>query len=288
MSASEIEVDGRRVRLTSRDRVVWPVTGFTKGDVLDYYTRVAPFLLPHVARRAVTLARFPEGVEAHGWYQTNCRHHPDWIATVLVGTQDYCTVSDLPSLLWAVNVGTLELHPLLATTERPDEPTAVVFDLDPGPPAGLVGCCEAACALREALADAELESFPKTSGSLGLHVHVPLAPGHGFDETKAFARRVAEELAARRPELVVARQARGLRVGRVLVDWGQNDRTRSLPAPYSLRALRIPTVATPLAWDEVERGGDDLVFGPADVVGRLERLGDLSAGTLGRTQRLPA
>jgi bifunctional non-homologous end joining protein LigD len=288
VSGSEIEVDGRLVRLSSRERVVWAATGFTKGDVADYYTRVAPVLLPHVAGRAVTLARFPEGVDEYGWYQTNCRQHPDWLPTVRVGTQDYCTVSNLASLLWAVNVGTIELHPLPATQERPHEPTAVVFDLDPGPPAGLAACCEAACALRESLAALSLVSFPKTSGSLGIHVHVPLAPGHRFADTKAFARRVAEELAAACPDLVVARQTQALRAGKVLVDWGQNDATRSLPAPYSLRAMRVPTAATPLAWQEVERGGDGLVFGPDEVIERLERLGDLFAGALGAAQRLPA
>ena len=287
---TEVEIEGRRLRLSSVDRVVWPETGFTKGNVFDYYTRVAPVLLPHLADRPVTLARFPEGVEGYGWYQTQCRG-PDWMPTRRVGTQDYCVVNDLASLLWLANAGTIEFHPLLSRGKRVHEPTQVVFDLDPGAPAGFAECGRVALLVRRLLDDAGLVSFPKASGSLGLHVHVPLAEGRTFGETRSFARGVAERLAAERPELVVARAARSLRPGKVLVDWAQNAEARSLLAPYSLRAMRVPTVAAPLTWDEVEAGseraGENLAFAPAGVLERLTTVGDPFRGSHALTQRLP-
>ena len=292
MSAFEIEVEGRRLRLSSPDRVVWREAGFTKGELLDYYTRVAPVLLPHVADRPVTLARFPEGVERYGWYQTNCRPRPAWVTTRRVGTQDYCVVSGLAALLWAANVGTVELHPLLSRGDDVETPTAVVFDLDPGPPAGLADCALVALLLRDLLATVSLESFAKTSGSLGVHLVVPLWTSVSFAETKAFARSLAEELAARHPALVVATSARRERAGKVFVDWGQNAATRSTIAPYSLRAMPRPTVSTPLAWEELERAAaersaEGLLFTPADVLERVDRLGDLFEPVRTHVQRLP-
>ena len=283
--------DPDRLRLTSPARLVWPEAGFTKGEMLAYYRGVAPVLLPHLADRPVTLARFPEGVDRYGWYQTQCRG-PSWIPRRRVGTQDYCLLSDLPSLLWAANAGAIELHPLLSRGERVEQPTAVVFDLDPGPPAGLRECCAVALLLRERLAAAGLASFVKTSGSLGLHVLVPLNAPATFAAGKAFARGVATELAAELPDRVVWRPERSLRRGKVLVDWGQNAATRSLVAPYSLRAMPVPTVAAPLTWDEVERASgtasaDDLVFPPAAVRERIERLGDPFRAVLELVQRLP-
>ncbi len=291
MSELEIEVDGRRLRLSSRDRLVWREPPVTKGEVLDYYARVAPVLLPHVADRPVTLARFPEGVERYGWYQTNCRPRPDWLATRRVGTQDYCVVSELAALLWAANVGTVELHPLLSRGENVEAPTAAVFDLDPGPPAGLGECARVALLLRDALSAFGLASFPKTSGSIGLHVFVPLNAPATFRESKAFARTLAKELADRHPELAVVTSDRAARTGKVLVDWAQNAATRSLVAPYSLRAMRRPTVSAPLAWEELERALADgslvrLVFGPAEALDRMDRLGDLFEPVRTRVQRL--
>ncbi len=292
MSAFELEVDGRRIRLSSADRLVWREPPFAKAEVLDYYTRVAPALLPHLADRPVTLARFPEGVERYGWYQTNCRPRPDWVRTRRVGTQDYCLVGDRAALLWAVNAGTLELHPLLSRGETVERPTAIVLDLDPGPPAGLLECARVALLLREPLEALGLDSFVKTSGSLGIHVSVPLNDGYSYVETKTFARTLAEELAGRHPELVVATSERALRGGKVLVDWAQNAAARSTVAPYSLRAAARPTVSTPLAWEEVESAAaaqahDGLVFAPSDVLERVDRLGDLFAPVLERVQRLP-
>jgi bifunctional non-homologous end joining protein LigD len=287
VSDTELAVDGRTIRLTSLDRVVWSEAGFTKRETLDYYRAVAPVLLPHVLDRPLTLARFPEGVDASGWYQTQCRG-PEWLPRRRVGTQDYCVLDGLAELLWAVNAGALELHPLLSRGERTEEPTAVVFDLDPGPPAGLAECRGVALALRARLEELGLASLPKLTGSIGLHVVAPLNTEAAFDATKAFARAVAAELAVSLPDLVVDAPTRALRAGKVFVDWMQNTATRSLVAPYSLRALPHPTVAAPVTWEEVERGPDGaLVFAPRDVVERVERLGDLHRPALELVQRLP-
>lgn len=294
----EVEIEGRVLTLSSLDKVLWPEASFTKGEMLDYYARVAPALLPHLAGRPVTLGRFPEGVERYGWYQTQCRGRPAWLPTRPVrgrgGTiQDYCVVNDLPALLWVANIGAIELHPFLARGDRIGEPTAVVFDLDPGPPAGLVDCCRVALWLRAALERHGLASFPKTSGSLGLHVYAPLNTPHGYGETKPFARRIARELAGRHPDRIVEKMARSLRAGNVLVDWSQNDVNKSTIAPYSLRGTAWPAVSTPLGWDEVERAlGDEtpgsLAFGPAEVLERLDRFGDLFGLVLDTEQTLPA
>ena len=264
------------VRLTTPDRVVFPATGFTKGELVAYYEAVAPVLLPHLVDRPLTVARFPEGIDGYGWYQTQCRG-PEWLRRRVVGTQAYCVVDDLDGLLWLVNAGTVELHPLLSRGERTDEATALVLDLDPGPPAGLAECADAALALRSLLAEHALDGCVKTSGALGLHVYAPLIPARSFTGAKALARALARDLVALRPDLAVDRQPRDLRRGKVLVDWGQNDATRSLAAPYSVRAGEAPLVSTPLAWDDLERDPGALVFSPREVRERVERLGDLFA-----------
>jgi bifunctional non-homologous end joining protein LigD len=275
-----------RVELTSLDRVLWKEAGFTKGAMLDYYERVAPVLLPHLADRPVTVARFPEGVDEYGWYETNCRVRPTWVRTHRIRNESYCLVDDEETLLWAANRGGIEFHPFLARRPRLDEPTAVVFDLDPGEPAGLRECAEVALRLRTLLDGDGLASYSKTSGALGLHVYVPLAEGHSFAATKAFARGVAATLAAEGPALVVDRVSRQLRAGKVLVDWAQNNPTRSLVAPYSLRAMPLPIVSMPLRWEELE-DRDGLVFTPAEALARIERLGDLFEPVLRQPQRLP-
>jgi bifunctional non-homologous end joining protein LigD len=286
------QVDGRRIALTNLDRVLYPDAGFTKGDLTAYYGAIAPVLVPHVAGRPLTLGRFPGGVEKPGFAQTECRGAPPWLATQAVRLRDgrvrrFCLVNDAPSLLWVANLGTIELHPFLAYGAAPDEPTVVVFDLDPGPPADFAACCETALALGELLAESGLASFPKTSGGVGLHVYVPLNSPHTFEQTKRFARAAADRLAEERPEHVTAKPGREGRRGKVLVDWVQNDPTRSTVSVYSLRAARWPTVSTPLAWDEVERR-EPLVFAPAAVLGRVAQLGDLFAPVLELEQRLPA
>ncbi|HWG56507.1 MAG TPA: non-homologous end-joining DNA ligase [Gaiellaceae bacterium] len=263
------------VTLTNLDRVLWPETGFTKGDLVAYYERVAPALLPHLARRALTLWRFPEGVHRRGWWQNECRGAPDWMTVAEIRGQRFCVVDDEPSLVWVANQGTVELHPFGSTVDAPETPLRLLVDLDPGAPAGLVECCRVALAARRSLGEATLV---KTSGASGLHLAAPAAAT--FADTKAVARELAERLAWELPELVVAEQRREARRGRVLVDWLQSDATRTTAAPYSLRATRVPSVSTPVTWDEVEaaaaaRDATTLRFGPQDVRARLDRDGDL-------------
>jgi bifunctional non-homologous end joining protein LigD len=288
----ETEVEGRLLRFSNVDRVLWPAAGYTKAQMLDYYRLVAPAILPHVRDRALTLGRFPTGVHERGWYQTNCRGHPEWLPVQeLVGRRGQrmrlCVVNDVASLLWVVNQGTIELHPFLARRGTPDAPDFVVFDLDPGKPAGPLEAARLAVRLRDRLARDGLESHVKTSGSVGIHVFVGLAQSNGasFEETKAWARGIAAAFARERPDEVVDRSVRSLRARRVLIDWLQNDPTRSTVAAYSLRAMPLPTVSTPVEWDEVEeavRHSDvaRLVFGPGDVLRRLSERGDPLAPVL--------
>lgn len=285
------------VRLTSLDRVLWPRTGFTKGAMIDYYARVAPALLPHISGRALTLGRFPAGVDGRGFAQTECRGRPQWMATHAVRlrdgrVRDYCVVNDPPSLLWVANQAAIELHPFLARTEHHERPTHVVLDLDPGQGTCLLDCCRVALRLRGLLRELGLDSFVKTTGSLGLHVHVPLNTPHGYEQTKPFAREVAARLAAQDPRHVTDRMSKAVRAGRVLVDWLANDASRSTIAPYSLRAADDPTVATPLGWDELEdalRAGapERLTFAALDLPARLDAVGDPLAPALELRQRLP-
>jgi bifunctional non-homologous end joining protein LigD len=292
---SGLVVDGRTVRLTSADKVLWPETGFTKGDMIEYYRRVAPALLPHLADRPVTLGRFPDGVEGPGFAQNECRGRPDWLATAPIPLRSgrvrrFCVVNDLPSLLWLANLGTIELHPYLRRVERLDEPTALVLDLDPAPPASLAECCRIALTARELLAESSLASFAKTSGAAGLHVFVPLRTRCSFAAAKAFARVLAERLETAAPGLALARMQRSSRAGKVFVDWLQNDPMRSTVAPYSLRATPSPNVSTPVTWEEVEACAareTPLAFGPDEVLERLEGLGELFAPVLDCTQQLP-
>jgi bifunctional non-homologous end joining protein LigD len=256
-----------RVAATNLDRVLWPETGFTKGDMLAYYRATAPVLLPHLADRPLTLWRYPSGVHRRGFWQNECRGAPDWLRTAELRGQRFCVADDEASLLWLANLGAVELHPFPFRLSAPELPLALVLDLDPGLPAGLAECREVALLLRERVEGAHV----KTSGRGGLHVLAPPPPT--FGEAKEEARRLAKELAAERPELVVAVQRREARRGKVLVDWLQNDPTRSLVAPYSLRGARRPLVSTPVTWDEVERG--PLEFDADDVLQRVERLGDL-------------
>jgi bifunctional non-homologous end joining protein LigD len=268
------------ITFSNLDRILWPETGFTKGDMIAYYRGVATALLPHLERRPLTLWRFPEGVHRQGFWQNECRGAPDWLATATIRGQRFCVVDDLDSLLWVANLGTIELHPFLFRVEEPDRPTALVLDLDPGPPAGLIDACDIALRLRDSLPG---PSFPKTSGGFGLHVYVSIGQPQTFAESKALARGLAESLAAQQPDRVVASTRREERRGKVLVDWLQNDATRSTVAPYSLRGRPRPTVSTPVTWGEVERAAAErrselLTFGPSDVLDRLERSGDLFAG----------
>jgi bifunctional non-homologous end joining protein LigD len=294
LSRVDVEVGGRTVRLSNLDKPLWVSPLFRKRDLLAYYQAVAPVLLPHLQGRAITLGRFPDGVEAPGWYQTNCPPgRPDWMTVVEVqgkGGQRlrYCRIDELAALVWAANTGAIELHPFLACAALPDAPRALVLDLDPGAPAGLRECCAVALAARERLDALGLRSIAKTSGAKGLHVYVPLDGTQTFAETKVFVRDLAADLRRAFPGRVVDRMALRERAGKVFVDWGQNDANKSTVAPYSLRAAPVPSVSTPLLWEEVERGdADALRFGPTEVVERLARFGDLFAPATNGGQRLP-
>jgi bifunctional non-homologous end joining protein LigD len=287
-----------RPALTNLDRVLWPAVGFTKGDMLSYYEAIAPVLLPHLARRPLTLGRFPAGVERPGFATTECRGKPDWVPTIMVPlrsgeVREQCVVDDLPSLLWIVNLGSIELHAFPSAGDRLEEPAFVVFDLDPGPRTGLTECCRIALALREALEDDALHGVCKTSGGLGIHVYVPLAPGHSFDDSKAFARSLAVRLAGERPNLVTAARELSSRTGRVLIDWIPNSPRALTVTPYSLRAADLPSVSTPVTWDEVESaasGNSDaaMTFSPRHAVERARAMDDLFHPVLELSQRLPA
>ena len=294
---SALEIEGRRVPVTNLDKVLWPEAGLAKRDLLDYYIRIAPTLLPHLRGRPVTLRRFPDGVDGVSWHQNECRGEPEWLTVFETSGRGgrqlrFCVVDDLPSLVWAANQGAIELHPFLWDVTAPRRPTQVVFDLDPGPPADLVDCARVGIELRDVLAGLGLQSFAKTSGSLGLHVHVPLGSPHDPEHTKRFARLVSRALGESRPDEVVAEMAKRHRSGKVYVDWLQNDATRQTVAPYSLRGLPWPTVATPVEWAEVEQAADSgesgrLTFLHSDVLARIERDGDLFAPVLELEQELP-
>jgi bifunctional non-homologous end joining protein LigD len=278
-------VEGRELNIANLDRVVFPRAGTRKGDLLQYYVRVAPVLLPHLRDRLLHMHRYPEGVEGPRFWQKQCPgHRPEWLETAPVWSRDkranidFCVANELASVLWAVNIGSIELHTSLHTRADLHAPTAVAFDLDPGPGVDVIACCEVALWLRDVFDRLGLEAFPKTSGSKGLQVYVPVADAT-YAQTKPFSRTLA-----------VARMAKALRGGRVLVDWSQNTEHKSMVAAYSVRAKARPTVSTPVTWEEVEgaRTADDLVFEMDDVLARVEEHGDLFAGVLSASRPLPA
>jgi bifunctional non-homologous end joining protein LigD len=293
----EVEVGGRRVGLSNLDKVLWPRSGLTKGWLVDYYTSVAPVLLPHLAGHPLTLHRFPDGVDGPHWYETRAPAHPAWVRTVTLHMHrtgkvfDVVVVDDLPSLVWAAQIAAIELHPYLGAAPDLDRPEFVVFDLDPGPPAGMVESCRVAACIREVLAGVGLRSWPKTSGGFGIHVYVPLHTPVTYERTKAFARSVARLLERDRPDEVTSLMPTVHRTGKVFVDWSQNDAGKSTVAPYSLRGWEVPMVSTPVTWDEVDAvaaGADPrtLVFLP-DEARRRAADGDLFAPVLTTAQVLP-
>ena len=274
---------------------MYPATGFTKGQVIDYYTRIAPVVLPHLRDRPLTLKRYPNGVEQGHFYEKQCpSHRPEWVRSEPVElsskTIDFCVCDDLPTLVWLANLADLELHPSLSKVPDVERPTVMAFDLDPGEGSGLAECCEVAVILRDALRQLGLECFPKTSGSKGIQVYVPLNVddvdyGHG---TKLISNALARHLEAAHPKLIVSSQRKELRRNKVLIDWSQNDEHKTTVGVYSLRARERPTVSTPLAWDEVEAGDPEaLVFEADDVLERVDEHGDLFAPVEQLQQRLP-
>ena len=289
-----VEVEGKQLSLSNLDKVMYPEVGFTKGHVIDYYTRVAPALLRHLRDRPLTLKRYPNGVEGGHFYEKQCpSHRPDWVRSEPVvlssKTIDFCICDDLPTLVWLANLADLELHPSLSRVPV-ERPTVMAFDLDPGEGTGLRECCEVALILREALERLGLESFAKTSGSKGIQVYVPLnVPDVDYDHgSKRLSQALARHLESAHPKLIVSSQRKELRRGKVLIDWSQNDEHKTTVSVYSLRARERPTVSTPLGWDEVEEGDPDaLVFEADDVLARVEELGDLFEPVATLKQELP-
>ena len=295
---SEVDVGGRRLQIAHLDRVVFPGTGTTKGEVLDYYVRIADTMLPHLRDRLLHMHRYPEGVEGPRFWQKGCpEHRPEWVPTAPVWSRDkgaaieYCVVQELATLLWAVNLGSLELHASLHRRDELRRPTAIAFDLDPGPGAGLLECADVALRVRALLGELGLRAWPKTSGGKGLQVYVPLDGAATYTETKPVARTVAEILEAQTPDRVVSRMARSLRAGKVLVDWSQNTEHKSTVCAYSVRAKERPTVSTPLRWAEIDAAVDRgdaaaLVFEMDAVLERVAAHGDLFAPVLAEGQAL--
>jgi bifunctional non-homologous end joining protein LigD len=299
-AALEVDVEGRSLRLSNLDKPIYPAAGFTKGAVIDYYTRIAPVLIPHLRGRPLTLKRYPDGVDGKFFYEKNCpAHRPEWVRTTdhwsghSGRTIEYCLADDLATIVWLANLAALELHPSLSRGAAMEAPTMVVFDLDPGAPAAVLECAQVAIELRDLLARLRLETWAKTSGSKGLQVYAPLNTPTTYRATKPFAHAIARLLERDHPELVVSRMTKSLRGGKVLVDWSQNDQAKTTISIYSLRARDRPTVSTPLAWDEVEdavarQDADALRFEAPDVLARVERDGDLLAPLIDREQELPA
>lgn len=294
-----VEIDGRHLSLTNLDKVLYPVAGFTKGQVIDYYARIAPALVPHLAGRALTLKRYPEGVDNEYFFEKNAtKHRPDWVKTAPIWSEhnarniNYLLANDLPTVVWIANLAGLELHPSLSLAKDTTCPTMMVFDLDPGPPANIVQCCQVGLWLREIFEHFGLQSFPKTSGSKGLQIYVPLNTPTNYDWTKNFAHALARILESDHRNLVVSDMKKELRVGKVLVDWSQNDEHKTTIGVYSLRARERPTVSTPVKWEEVElalkkKDADLLVFDAGQVLKRVEKMGDLFAPVLRLKQKLP-
>jgi bifunctional non-homologous end joining protein LigD len=296
---STIEVQGKQLKLSNLDKVLYPATGFTKQQIIDYYVRIAPAMLPHLAGRALTRKRYPNGVDEEFFYEKNApQHRPDWVKTAPIWSEGnhrtvhYILANDLPTLVWLANLAAIELHPSLALAEDITCPTMMVFDLDPGPPANIVQCCQVGLWLREVFDHFGLQSFPKTSGSKGLQIYVPLNTPTKYEATKTFAHALAQLLEHDHREMVVSDMKKSIRTGKVFVDWSQNDEHKTTIAVYSLRAREHPTVSTPVTWEEVGRAlkkkdANLLVFEAPQTVSRVEKMGDLFAPVIELKQRLP-
>jgi bifunctional non-homologous end joining protein LigD len=296
LADAKVEIDGRVLRLSNLDKVLYPEVGTTKAEVIDYYARIAPVMVPHLEDRGVTLRRFPDGVDGGSFFEKRCpSHRPDWVPTVLGpgarrGGIDYCCLDSRPALVWAANMAALEIHAPMARGDDIESPTMCVFDLDPGAPAALRECADVALDIRLVLERFDLVGLPKTSGGKGLQLYVPLNTAHSHEDCSSFALAVAQLLERARPEAVTSVMRKSDRPGKVFVDWSQNSRHKTTVAVYSLRAQPRPTVSTPLRWDEVEAaaaGEERLVFEASDVLERVEKHGDLFAEAIDVEQELP-
>jgi bifunctional non-homologous end joining protein LigD len=296
---AELVIEGKKLAVSNLDKVLYPKVGFTKGQVIDYYIKIAPVLLPHLEDRPLTMKRYPNGVDKAFFYEKNCpTHRPNWVKTARVWSEgnnrmmDYCLAQDLPTLVWAANLADLELHTSLAKKKDVARPTMMVFDLDPGAPADIVQCCQVGLWLRDLLAKMKLKSWAKTSGSKGLQVYVPLNTAVTFDQTKDLSRALAQLLEGEHGNLVTSNMSKSVRKGKVFVDWSQNDEHKTTICVYSLRAKEEPTVSTPVTWEEVENclkkeKADLLKFRSDKVIARVKKSGDLFASVEKLKQKLP-
>jgi bifunctional non-homologous end joining protein LigD len=296
---AELVVKGKKLSVSNLNKVLYPKAGFTKGQVIDYYIRIAPVLLPHLKDRPLTMKRYPNGVDAQFFYEKNCPvHRPKWVQTAKVWSEGnqrimhYCLANDLPTLVWAANLADLELHTSLARKKDVARPTVMVFDLDPGAPANIVQCCQVGLWLRDLLGAMKLKSFAKTSGSKGLQLYVPLNTPATFDETKDLSRALAQVLEREHRDLVTSNMSKTLRKGKIFVDWSQNDEHKTTVCVYSLRAKEEPTVSTPVTWDEVEnclkkKNPDLLKFRSDQTLARVKKNGDLFVAVEKLKQKLP-
>jgi bifunctional non-homologous end joining protein LigD len=296
---AELIVEDRKIQVSNLDKVLYPKAGFAKGQVIDYYIRIAPVLLPHLKDRPLTMKRYPDGVDGQFFYEKNCpSHRPKWVQTAKVWSEgnqrimNYCLANDLPTLVWAANLADLELHTSLSRKDNLDRPTMMVFDLDPGAPADIVQCCQVGLWLRDLLAKMKLKSFAKTSGSKGLQVYVPLNTSVTYDQTKDLSRSLAQYLEHEHANLVTSNMSKAVRKGKVFVDWSQNDEHKTTICVYSLRAREEPTVSTPVTWNEVEnclkkKKAELLKFRSDQVLVRVDKLGDLFGPVEKLKQKLP-
>lgn len=294
-----LTVEGTALKVSNLDKIFYQSTGFTKGQVLDYYIRIAPLLLPHLVNRPLTLKRYPHGATGKFFYQKECpASRPRWLKTTPIWSEgnkkntNYCVIDTLPSLIWTANMAALELHTSLSKVGNIQCPTTLVFDLDPGLPASIIECAEVALILKKELDSFELNSFPKTSGSKGLQVYVPLNTPTNYDKTKTLAKMLARRLEAEHPQLIISKMTKKLRTGKIFIDWSQNDEHKTTVCVYSMRAKETPSVSTPITWEEVtsayqNKDAGQLNFTPEKVLERIKRLGDLFEPVLKLKQRLP-
>ena len=292
----EVEVGNRKLSLSNLEKLMYPNTGFTKAQVIDYYVRVAPTMLPHIGDRGVTLVRWPDGVEGQSFFSKRCvDHRPDWVPVALGPGHSngepihYCQLDEVAALAWTANLAALENHAPMARVDDVDAPTMVVFDLDPGPGTTIIECAQVALDINDLLGQLNLKAWAKTSGSKGMQLYLPLNTPHAHEHASGFALALAQLLEKRNPDRVVSKMAKALRPGKVFIDWSQNSRHKTTIAPYSLRAKSEPTVSTPVSWEEVATcaEGETLRFVAADVLDRIEVHGDLFAEVVTMEQRLP-
>ncbi len=296
-----LRIQGQAVNVTKLEKVFFPATGFTKGQAIDYYIRAAPFLLPHLKDRPVTLKRYPDGISGKFFYEKDApAYTPPWVKTFPVPRRsggpaiDYILVNDLATLVWCANIATLEFHPFLHRAPAIESPTEIVFDLDPGEGSTLLNCAEVAFVLREILDELGLKSFPKVSGSKGIQVYAPLNTPASYAQTRAFARTLAQLLERQHRNLIVSEMAKAARKNKIFIDWSQNADFKTTAGVYSLRAKRqTPFISMPVTWEELDRAlsgndSDMLYFQPAQAIERLDKLGDLFAPVREMKQRLPA